>query len=76
MTLLTAPCIVNFKMDAWDPILLSEGACHQLGIGSYHHYIGVQPLQDSVTAVPELRVELVEICMAVTSPKQDYTRAN
>jgi len=60
MTLLIAPYIVNFKMDSQDPLLLSEGACHQLGIVSYHLYIGVQPLQDSVTAAPELRVELVE----------------
>ena len=44
-------------MDARDPLLLPEGACHQLGIISYHLDVGMHPLQDSV---PVVRVKLVE----------------
>jgi len=51
---------VYFKMDAQDPLLSSEGARHQLGIISYHPDVGVHPLQYSVTAVPVVRVKLVE----------------
>ena len=30
---------VYIKMDSRDPLLLSEGVCHQLGIISYHQDI-------------------------------------
>jgi len=51
---------VYLKMDARDPLLLSEGACHQLGIIMYHPDVGAPSPQSSVTAVPVVRVKLVE----------------
>jgi len=54
----TIQITVYLKMDAQDS--MSEGACHQLGIIPYHPDVGVHPLQDSVTAVPVVRVKLVE----------------
>ena len=52
---------VYLKMDAHDPLLLSEGACHQLGIIMYHPDVGAPSPQPSVTAVPMVRVKLVVI---------------
>ena len=58
---------VYLKMDARDPLLLSEGVCHQLGIISYHPNVGasmpkVSSLEDNdtVVTVPVVRVKLIE----------------
>jgi len=48
---------VYLKMDARDPLLLSEGACDLLGVTMYHPDVGAP---SSVTAVPVVRVKLVE----------------
>ena len=53
---------VYVKMDARDPLLLSEGVCHQLGIIKYHPSIGADPpvTQSSLDAhVPVIRVKLI-----------------
>ena len=57
-------------MDACDPLLLSEGVCHQLGIISYHPSIcspppvrantPAHPDQDQDTKVPAVHVQLVQ----------------
>ena len=58
---------VYIKMDARDPLLLSEGVCHQLGIISYHPSVYPPPLTPAQTAgpdqdtkVPAVRVQLVQ----------------
>ena len=58
---------VYLKMDAHDPLLLSEGVCHQLGIISYHPKVGAsmptmssQEDSKSVVTVPVVRVQLIE----------------
>ena len=55
---------VYIKMEAHDPLLLSEGGCHQLGIISYHpevrcsRKISVAGPQEAV--VPMVKVQLIE----------------
>ena len=58
---------VFVKMDARDPLLLSEGVCHQLGIISYHPSVCPPPLlcaettrPDQDTKVPAVHVQLVQ----------------
>lgn len=54
---------VYVKMDAHDPLLLSEGVCHQLGIISYHTSVGAEtPLHDPPpqAVVPVVRVRLIQ----------------
>ena len=54
---------VYVKMDARDPLLLSEGVCHQLGIIRYHLRVAADPplVQDGPTRahVPVVRVKLI-----------------
>ena len=59
---------VYIKMNAKDPLLLSEGVCRQLGIITYHPDVqvwrggrksGPHPIQVQVTKVPAVRVRLV-----------------
>ena len=59
---------VSIKIDARDPLLLSEGVCHQLGIISYHPSMcpplpscseTVRP-PDQDTKVPTVHVQLVQ----------------
>ena len=64
------------KMDQ-DPLLLSEVACHQLGIISYHPDVGMHPLQDSVSySSPCGESQAGKICTAVAALKQDNTCTN
>lgn len=55
---------VYIKVDACDPLLLSEGVCHQLGIISYHPDAeDVKPLGDKQCkqlVVPSERVKLIK----------------
>ena len=61
---------VYLKMDAREPLLLSEGVCHQLGIISYHPNVGTSLPATSVSdttepsapvvTVPVVRVHLVK----------------
>ena len=61
---------VYLKMDARDPLLLSEGVCHQLHIISYHPQVGAstctvrvpddEESRDPTVMVPVVRVKLVE----------------
>ena len=37
---------VYIKMDTDEPLLLSEGVCHQLGIVQYHPQVAVRPLKE------------------------------
>ena len=52
------------KMDASEPLLLSEGVCHQLGIVTYHPEVDAsQPSAQEVGApvsVPTVKVRLVQ----------------
>ncbi len=53
---------VYLKMDAHDPLLLSEGVCRQLGIVSYHPSVQLQERsrkKHTSPAVPMVRVRLV-----------------
>ena len=55
---------VYVKMDAREPLLLSEGVCHQLGIIKYHPSVGASPPSktESVPSdahVPAVRVKLI-----------------
>ena len=55
---------VYIKMDAREPLLLSEGVCHQLGIIKYHPSVGASPPSktESVPSdahVPAVRVKLI-----------------
>ena len=55
---------VYVKMDARDPLLLSEGVCHQLGIIRYHPSVGADPpvtqsSSDFEARVPVVRVKLI-----------------
>ena len=55
---------VYVKMDARDPLLLSEGVCHQLGIIRYHPSVGAdlpvtQSSSDSEARIPVVRVKLI-----------------
>lgn len=55
---------VYVKMDAQDPLLLSEGVCRQLGIIAYHPSIELptvqKPKEKPPTKVPTVRVRLIE----------------
>ena len=55
---------IYVKMDAQDPLLLSEGVCRQLGIIAYHPSIELPIRQESKekspTKVPTVRVRLVQ----------------
>ena len=59
---------VYIKMNAKDPLLLSEGVCHQLGIISYHPDVqvwnggrksGSSYTRNQIAKVPAVRVRLV-----------------
>ena len=54
---------VYIKMDASDPLLLSEGVCHQLGIITYPN-VGADPPRTPGTSprahVPAVRVKLIQ----------------
>ena len=63
------------KMDAHDPLLLSEGVCRQLGIISYRPSVGLQQLatkQQMFSTVPTVCVRLVH---SVRLPLQQMTMA-
>ena len=55
---------IYVKMDASEPLLLSEGVCRQLGIVSYHPEVDASQPQDRAAAdranVPAVRVQLVQ----------------
>ena len=58
---------VYLKMDAHEPLLLSEGVCYQLGIISYHPNVGISMPTirshedtDTVVTIPVVRVQLIE----------------
>ena len=66
---------VYLKMDAHDPLLLSEGVCRQLGIISYHSSVALQQpavKQQMFSTVPTVRVRLVH---SVCLPPQQMTMA-
>ena len=66
---------VYLKMDAHDPLLLSEGVCRQLGIISYHPSVALlQPTtkQQMFSTVPTVRVRLVH---SVRLPPQQMIMA-
>ena len=51
---------IYVKMDAHDPLLLSEGVCHQLGIITYHPSVAHPPATQSSSPdahVPTIRVK-------------------
>ena len=49
---------VYIKMDSHDPLLLSEGVCHQLGIISYHQDVeDITPQGNKQPVVPSVRVK-------------------
>lgn len=54
---------VYVKMDAPDPLLLSEGVCHHLGIVKYHPSVGADPPATQSSSpdahVPIVRVKLI-----------------
>ena len=52
---------VYIKMDSCDPLLLSEGVCHQLGIISYHQDVeDITPQGNKQPVVPSVRVKLIQ----------------
>lgn len=61
---------IYVKMDAREPLLLSEGVCRQLGIVSYHQDVeprepsksiqGLQASPESVACVLTMRIKLVQ----------------
>ena len=55
---------IYVKMDASEPLLLSEGVCRQLGIVSYHPEVDASQPQDQAAGdranVPAVRVQLVQ----------------
>ena len=52
---------VYIKMDSRDPLLLSEGVCHQLGIISYHQDVeDITPQGNKQPVVPSVRVKLIQ----------------
>ena len=57
---ITTPVYV--KMDAEDPLLLSEGLCRQLGVVTYHGDVQTQDKSDNKDSakIPVVRVKLVE----------------
>ena len=66
---------VYLKMDAHDPLLLSEGVCRQLGIISYHPSVALQQptkKQQVFSTVPTVCVRLVH---SVRLPPQQMTMA-
>ena len=52
---------VYLKMDACEPVLLSEGVCHQLGIISYHPKVGASLPATSVPDATESSALVVTV---------------
>lgn len=73
---------VYLKMDARDPLLLSEGVCHQLHIISYHPQVGASTCTarvpkdkescDSTVTVPVVRVKLLESTRLLPLQSNNY----
>ena len=56
----TMTTAIYIKMDSQDPLLLSEGVCHQLGIISYHPLVeDIAHQNKQITVVPSVRVYLI-----------------
>ena len=56
----TMTTAIYIKMDSQDPLLLSEGVCHQLGIISYHPLVeDIAHQNKQITVVPSVRVQLI-----------------
>ena len=58
---------VYVKMDAPDPLLLSEGVCRQLGIVSYHPSLSTDPARE-VSTVAQMQSVRVRLVQAVRVP--------
>ena len=69
---------VYIKMDARDPLLLSEGVCHQLGIIKYHPQVGAAPPATSCTQrnayVPVVRVKTSVRDLAAQASRRSQER--
>lgn len=57
----TMGTVTYIKMNSQNPLLLSEGVCHQLGFISYHPIIECTARQNQkMTVVPSVRVQLIQ----------------
>ena len=65
--------LVYVKMDAPEPLLLSEGVCRQLGIVTYHPDIQTNQSSGGETSgrVPTVRVQLVQGVKLPPNPDQN-----
>ena len=65
---------IYVKMDASEPLLLSEGVCRQLGIVTYHPEVDVSqpPAQEvgATVSVPTVKVRLVQSVKLLPKPDQ------
>ena len=59
----TMRTLVYIKMDAHDPLLLSEGVCHQLGIVMYHPEVETKSSVPERPDSEEAVVPTVRICL-------------
>ena len=65
---------IYVKMDTLEPLLLSEGVCHQLGIVTYHPEVNASqpPAQEvgATVSVPTVKVRLVQSVKLPPKPDQ------
>lgn len=61
------------KMDASEPLLLSEGVCRQLGIVTYHPEVSTSqpqsPAIDAEVRVPTVKIQLLQSVKPEAGPE-------